>query len=319
MLTGDIHRVIVQPVRQVSTQVDISKSKPKVKRKTKPKGKGIIYTDPEPIEHKGFFRPGFLSAVIIGKSGSGKTRLLTEILPLISDRIKTIIIATVIRGNPMHQAIVDFFNKKRGYISGIIHTPEELHQFINECEKLNHVSLEGNQGLIVFDDFSYKYGDNYTQFMIHAYTRLRNAGWHFITMCQYPTMLPPVIRNNSTFRIFFDNYSKSALDCFQKDIVGRVASIDALSTLIHYIQSVPYTYLLQQENPFTISAGKLLDVKKILTSTDLDEPSLDQIEKELGVKSKDELKKRTAYLQRQAGNTSTLLDYSSDSDSSDSY
>jgi len=239
MLTGDIHRTIVQPIRRVES----TPPKPKIKRKAKPKpkGKGIIYTDPEPIEHKGFFRPGFLSAVIIGKSGSGKTRLLTEILPLISDRIKTIVIATVIRGNPMHQAIVDYFNKKRGYIAGIIHTPEELHQFINECEKLNHVSLEGNQGLIVFDDFSYKYGDTYTQFMIHAYTRLRNAGWHFITMCQYPTMLPPVIRNNSTFRIFFDNYSKSALDCFQKDIIDRVSSVDALTTLIHYIRSVLYT------------------------------------------------------------------------------
>jgi len=324
MLTQPVYRVI-RSDGKVETMSTIPKKAPPIQSTigtTMKKPTKITYKDPSPINHKGFFKPGFISGVMIGKSGCGKTRLLTEILPMVSDKIKTVIIATVVHGNKIHKTITDFF-ERRGTPSKIVNTVEELDDIITRCQGKGMISHEGNNGLIVFDDFSFKPNDDYVKFMAHAYTRLRNQGWHFITLCQYPTMLPPVIRNNTTFKILFNNASKSAMEGFNKDIRDRIGAgsrDEVISTLNEYIRRVPYSYVLQQEPPFTISAGKLLNIKKVVVDNDVSIPTMAELKKEMGVSSTEELKKKSEKMQKEIGNTAEeLSDDESTSSDDESY
>jgi len=244
--------------------------------------------------------------VIIGKSGCGKTRMLASILPGISSDIRTVLIATVVRNVPLHLAIRDYF-RERGIYCGISHDPSEMRTYVDMAERVGSVSLS-RQGLIIFDDFNTGRATGpYWEFIIHAFTKLRNNGWNFILVSQQPSFVPTIVRNCTTVRALFDCYSKSALQTFTKDVADRIPDRHAYDMLLDYIRSVPYTYVLVQEHPFEVSAGKMDDFKVVMDSKDVIIPTLHDLMKEMGVTNVGELGAKSAMLQAKAGNTSDLL------------
>lgn len=253
-----------------------------------------------------FFRDGFLSMTIIGKSGCGKTRMLASILPGISPSIKTIVIATVIKGVPLHIAIKNYFQKK-GLLCGIEYEPDTLRRFVQMAEEYGQVSLD-KQGLIIFDDFNTGRATGpYWDFTIHAFTKLRNSGWNFIILSQQPSFVPTIVRNCTTSRVLFDCYSKSALTTFTRDVADRIPDRNAYNSLLEYIQRIPYSYILIQEHPFEVSAGSLDKFKPVMNESIVMIPTLHELMTEMGVKTREQLDKKSASLQLQAGNTATQL------------
>jgi hypothetical protein len=253
-----------------------------------------------------FFHDGFISIVMIGKSGCGKTRLLTEMLPTISPKVRTVIIATVIHNNQHHNAIVNYY-KAKNCVTGVTHNPDELAQFVKMCEAYKHVNLN-KQGLIIFDDFNVgKKTGPYWDCIVNAYTKLRNDGWNFILLAQDPAFIPPIVRNNTTGRIFFDCYSKSARTTFLKDFRDRIPDERVLDLLTTWIRTIQYSYLLIRDNPFEVSAGELSDVKTVVKGDSVIAPTLNELMDELGVDSYQELKEKAYALEAKAGNTSSKL------------
>jgi ABC-type dipeptide/oligopeptide/nickel transport system ATPase component len=261
---------------------------------------------PEISHRSDFFRPGFLSLAIIGKSGCGKTHLLASILPGLSENIKTVVIATVVKAVPVHLSIVDYFRKHKVY-STIVHEPEEALALVKTCEDLKYVTPQ-RQGLLIFDDFNIgRATGDYWDFTIHAFTKLRNIGWNFIILAQQPQFIPTIVRNCTTARILFDCYSKQALLTFTRDVADRIASQDAYDTALDYIRAVPYTYMMVREHPFEISAGKLGKTRTLITESSVVIPTLNDLMKEMGVSSKAQLRDESQRAQLKAGNTSELL------------
>ena len=253
-----------------------------------------------------FFRNGFLSMTIIGKSGCGKTEMLASILPGISLDIKTIFIATVIKDAPAHIAIKNYF-LSHGVYCGITHDPFELRASFNMAADNQRVSLN-RPGLVIFDDFNTGRATGpFWDVTIHAFTKLRNNGWHFILLAQQPSFVPTIVRNCTTARVLFDCYSKSALTSFTRDVKDRVSDQSAYEGLIEYIQKIPYSYMLVRERPFDISAGKGGNIRSVINGSSVVMPTLQELMNEIGVKSKAELDTKSKMLQREAGNDSRHL------------
>ena len=265
-----------------------------------PAGHTLRHTSP-------FFRPGFVSMTIVGKSGCGKTQLLASVLPGISPEIRTIIIATAVRNVPLHLAIKKFFSS-RGVFCGISHDPEEMRAFVEMSERLRHVTPD-KQGLIIFDDFNTGRATGpYWDFTIHAFTKLRNSGWNFIILSQQPSFIPTIVRNCTTGRVLFDCYSKSALTTFTRDVADRITDRKAYDALLSYIQRVPFTYLLVQEHPFTVSAGTLGNFRPVLTEREVIMPTMRDLMHEMNVTTPQQLRTKSSQQQKEAGNTAEELD-----------
>jgi len=261
------------------------------------------YHDPS-VKHKSeILRDGFVSMVVIGKSGCGKTKFVESLIPLFSDKIKTIIVATIIHDVPLHRQIIEYC-RRRNMTGGISYDPDELRSYVDMSAENKTVNMD-KQGLMFFDDFNDgRARGPYWDFAIHAFTKLRNLGWNFIIISQYPTYIPPIIRNNSTCRVFFDCYSASALRSIESDLKSRVQDKDVVGNLLEYTRQVPYTYILVQDRPFTISAGTLTTVMPIVKNGSTIIPTYNEILKELHVNNREELDKKSAQLQIKAGNTS---------------
>lgn len=251
-----------------------------------------------------FYRPGFLSMTIIGKSGCGKTRMLTSILPGISKSIRTVLIATAIHNVPYHLSIQSYFQTKNIFC-GISHSPDEMREAVIRLEARRIVTLE-RQGLIIFDDFNTgSYCGPYWEFVIHAFTKLRNTGWNFIIISQNPTFIPPIVRNCTTARVLFDCNSRSALATFTADVSDRLVDASAYKSLLEYIRKVQYSYILIREHPFDICAGKLGNIKPVMNDSIVLVPTMNELMQEMSVSSERDLDSESARLQSEAGNTAT--------------
>lgn len=262
---------------------------------------------PPIIKHDGdFLRDGFLAMSIVGKSGCGKTVMLSSILSKLSSSIKTVLIATVVRANPDHIAIVDYFRKK-GVFSAICEDPEMMYTFTRHVEISGEVSPK-RQGLIVFDDFNTgKPTGPFWEFTVHAFTKLRNMGWNFIIIAQQPSFIPTIVRNCTTARVLFNCYSKQATYDFFKDFKHLVQSPSVLEDLKQFIQDVRYSYIMVQEYPFTISVGMRAVKTPIFGKGITTVPSVKEIKRQLNVKTMGEMDKVSKGLQKEAGNTSNKL------------
>jgi hypothetical protein len=243
---------------------------------------------------------------IVGKSGCGKTQMLASILDGVSERIKTVIIATAAQA-PLHDAIIHWF-MKRGCGAGKITDPEELMEYCRLANQYREVSLE-HPGLIIFDDFnrgSQSIHCPYWKAAVHCFTKLRNEGWNFIIVAQQPSFIPTVIRNCTTARVLFDCATRSAIQTFIRDVSDRVPR-DVTTALVEYIRKVSFSYFIVQEHPFTVSAGSSNVVKPIFSEDSVIIPNFRGILQEMGVSSAAELAKKAREAQLQAGNTAEEL------------
>lgn len=267
-----------------------------------------IPTLPVTKHRSSFFRDGFISMSVIGKSGCGKTQMLCSILDGISNDFRTVIIATV-TNTPFHDSIIAWF-KRRGCISGKITNPDELIGYTEVAHRTGEVSHQ-KPGLIIFDDFNR--GNQsvhcpYWRAVVHCFTKLRNEGWHFIIVAQQPSYLPTIVRNCTTARILFDCYTQSALETFTRDVRDRIPDVYAFKQLLQWVRSVPYSYLLIQEHPFTVSAGRLNNARLVMDAQSVRVPTFTELMHEMHVRSPEELEQKAKAAQIDAGNTAEELD-----------
>lgn len=265
------------------------------------------------IPNSSVVRDGFLCMTIIGSTGSGKTRFIKALIPSLDDRIRTILIATQVRGNPDHLDIKKSFRQQSDdRYCGITGDAGELEAAMDQMSTGHDPLVSPRRpGLLIMDDFyiAHQSGTRHEEdFAVRVVARYRNYGWNFISIAQDPTMIPVSIRNNANTRVLFACTSKSALANFNKDVLDRVPSEVVYHRLIDYIRSVPYTYVMVRERPFDVSAGSLDKPRRVMTENAVDVPTLDELMAELGVKSEKDLARRAASLQRGVGNNSYAID-----------
>lgn len=269
------------------------------------------------IAHKhDFLRKGFFCITMYGMTGSGKSWLLRDIIPIISDNIKTIIIATRVEDVDVHIAVRNYIESKNGkdrsedrpYFSKIVYDPDELIGLLKLLKDEGRVSREGNQGLLIFDDFNVgRPHDKYITSIIHAVSKYRNKGWNFILIVQQPQMLPTAVRTNVTARILFHSEQPETYENFIKPLKTRASDLQVLDFLCRYIEFKRFSYLMSRNDPFEISIGNGLELKKIMTNTDVSIPTVKQLQQEMGVRNRAELDVESAKAQRRAGNTSAVV------------
>lgn len=296
-----------------------SKDKEKVVELVPNKGsKKIIIPVLPKLHHKSpLFRDGWISFLICGKSGCGKTSLMAQLIPGIAKEIKFICIATVVHRNPFHLAIQKWAdqNKKSCVISS---SPDKIREFVVSLHDGGWLIPGKRELLLIFDDFSIhnRSGSQHENLVVEAFTRWRNLGVNIIIVCQDSTMVAPSCRNCTNMRILFNSASRSAIHTFTKDVIDRVPDQNIMMDLIKYITSIPYSYILIQEGPLEVSIGKGNETRKIMTEHEVMVPTYHEIMKEIGATNKTDLKKKSIQMQLGMGNTSSKLE---DSEPEESY
>jgi hypothetical protein len=262
------------------------------------------------IKHKGeVFRDGWISMMMCGKSGCGKTQLMAELIPYISDCVKTVIIATKVVANPFHLAIKAWCGKT-GRPCAIVHDPQVLQSTIEKLREGGHIVRCKKEVLLIFDDFaingrSDKKSENA---VVTAFTQWRNIGINIVVVCQDASMVATQCRNCTNLRVLFASASKDAIRTFMKDVQDRVWAPELLKDLIRYIGSVPYTYIMVKENPLEVCVGKGTVHRTVMTDKDVEVPTYEDLMDELGAKSMPEARQIAFNEQVKAGNTAQELE-----------
>jgi hypothetical protein len=267
------------------------------------------------VEHKSdYFRNGYLAMIVAGASGCGKSRLLASILPMVSDKVETVIIATIIRDAPVHLAIIEYF-KRKGAFAAIERDLPTLYKFVDTARELGQVNHE-TPGLMIFDDFAVKPGGTgpHWEFVIYAASKLRNHGWSIITVTQRPTFIPTIVRDCSNARVLFTCYTRSAIESFCRDVSDRVADPNILKILVDYINSHHYHYLYIREFPLEVCLGQGTKLRPVLRERSVIFPTYNEVLREMGIDpslspavARKLLKEKSSAAQIQAGNTAPQL------------
>jgi len=255
------------------------------------------------------YRDGWISFMICGKSGCGKTSLMAQLVPGISENIRFICIATMVYRNPFHLAIQDWCKKVKK-ICVINDSPEKIREFVTTLHQKNWLIPGKQELLLIFDDFSInnRTGSKPENLVVEAFTRWRNLGVNIVIICQDASMVATSCRNCTNMRILFNSASKTALHTFTKDIVDRLPDTNIMAHLIKYITSIPYSYILVQDSPLEVSVGKGVELKKVVTESSVIVPTYQDLMKEIGAGTPAELDAMTSDMQKKLGNTAPELD-----------
>jgi hypothetical protein len=254
------------------------------------------------------YRKGWISFMLCGKSGCGKTSLMAKLVPGISEKIKFIVIATQNEGNPFHLAIQKWA-KENKRLCIINSKAEPIRRFMEEIHRNGWLVPGKQEALLIFDDFAIdkRSGRSQENLVVEAFTRWRNMGVNFIIVCQDASMVATSCRNCTNMRALFNSASKMALSTFNKDIIDRVADPDVYSDLVRYVISIPYSYILIRENPLEISIGKGMESKRVMGDNSVDVPTYRELMSELGARTPSDMSRITRGLQQDMGNTAHQL------------
>lgn len=255
-----------------------------------------------------FLRPGFVNLIMIGKSQCGKTYLVKQLIPRLSPKVRTLIIASIVRGIPHHTEIRQQWLAQRHGAVAQHDNPKTLQQQLDYYMERGEVS-PSRQGVILFDDFTdtKQIRGPYFQMMVKCATTLRNLGWHMIFITQDPARLPIPVRNSSTCQILFDSYSRSNIRLFTQDIIDRIPIDDLFDMLITYIRRERFRYIMTRQYPFDVCVGKGMNYKRAVTENDVIVPTMAEIITDLDASSREEAVRMAYRLQEEAGNTSLAL------------
>lgn len=263
------------------------------------------------IRHQSpIYRDGWISAMICGKSGCGKTSLMTDIIPGISKCIRCICIATLVHNNPFHNAIRDWAisNNIGFYISD---DPYKIEAFVEEIRKNNFLIPGTRELLLIFDDFSCNNGRDSAResLVVKAFTKWRNYGVNVIIVCQDVTMVATSARNCTNMRVLFGSGSIDAIRAFVKDIRPRVPDPRIIDDLLKYINSRKYYYLMARDNPFELTLGKGTEMRTVVTEESVVIPTYKEIVAEMGLPQKrsGDLRSEAIKMQREMGNDADEL------------
>ena len=137
----------------------------------------------------------FASTLILGCSGSGKSHLLTCLVPDLTEDTKVLIVATRVKNNPMHLALMRYA-EKRGWYHAIIDTPEILITTLNRLVKEEKLG-PGKAGCVIFDDFDAQRGHKqYEAAIDQVVSQFRNHNVNIFIITQSPQNVSTVARNN---------------------------------------------------------------------------------------------------------------------------
>jgi GTPase SAR1 family protein len=254
------------------------------------------------------YRDGWLSFMLCGKSGCGKTSLMAKLVPGISEKVKFIVIATQNEGNPFHLAIQKW-SKEHKRVCVISSDADAIREFMSGLHRKGWLVPGTQEALLIFDDFaidkrSTRKSEN---LVVEAFTRWRNMGVNFVIVCQDASMVATSCRNCTNMRALFASASNTALRTFNKDIIDRVADQEVYKDMVRYICTIPYSYILIRESPLEVAIGKGTTVKRIMGDHDVTVPTYRELMRELGAKNPGEMTHMADGLQRGIGNTAPEL------------
>ena len=179
-------------------------------------GERILVEDTVKVKHKSDILPdGEIIGQIVGASGSGKTRILLSIIPLINN-LSHVVVCSKIVGGSVYQAIkrwCDANNINYAFASDPIEGSEVVESMVNE-------KGDDTWGLIVMDDMtrmSASREDIYNKFTSMCFSMLRNYKCHMIMITQNATNIPTLVRTNTSLKICFEMKNVHAIRSFRSD------------------------------------------------------------------------------------------------------
>jgi len=230
-----------------------------------PMGKQIKRIQVDEIVHKSkLLINGSNRIAILGSSGTGKSTLLLQLLPMFTNKTKYLIMCSIKAKDNAYDAIENWCR-----IEGINYTKvsEEM-EAIEEMENLIAIKKDNEHAIIIFDDFSMDCSSSASkvgsanQIMTIASQTFRSLqiSLIFVTQCYYN--LPPRLRENLSMRIVFALGNKYSVDAFVNDTVGLFYSGNNeqqvrsdIRSIYQQVYNVPHKWILTISTPPQIRFG----------------------------------------------------------------
>lgn len=234
----------VEPIREESSEK---------KKKELPKcqyidsifgGKGIKMTFKPKVKHNcEYFAPGNLAMQIIGRAGSGKSTVLTQIIPCL--KLSKIAYFSRIQGNSVADAIESYANdnKIKYYYAYEVQEAENIvSQMIEETK-------EGDDwGILIFDDFveyTTSRNNKYQKFINLCNGMMRNYNFHSCFVTQSALMVSTLFRCNTNVKIVFDLKEQFAIQSIRRDFMENTGiSREQFDKIFSYVQKYPHGFIM---------------------------------------------------------------------------
>lgn len=179
-------------------------------------GKGIVKPKSQCINHNNpILGKGCVFGIISGKTGTGKTWLLLDILPNFTSKTKYIIICTKITNNTAHDSIETYCEKAKIKFYKY-HDVEDAKE---GCEKIINKKSEDDHVVFIFDDFlPLKKSETPEALLaITVFSWCRNYSCSALILTQKYTFVNTQIRVNSNIRWVFQTDSVHSLRSIADD------------------------------------------------------------------------------------------------------
>lgn len=200
------------------------------------------------LEHTGdkygIFPDTSVRVIINGCSGTGKSFLLTLLIPMLA-KPRSIIIATTVMANPVHKGIAKYC-KKNHIEYNIFYDPEDFFDhmgtMIEEKDPTDHC-------IIIFDDFNIcKSGkdEGHNNIVCRAFSKYRNYNCSCIVISPDVCDIPRTARNTASARFLFPIDDHIGLSRFKMDIRSKFPKLgdDAFQTMYDTICNNEHTFIL---------------------------------------------------------------------------
>lgn len=168
--------------------------------------------------------PNEILCAIFGKSGSGKTFFLLQIIPHIApELLKHVIICSRIVGNEVYDAIQSWCKKNKieyHFCNEVDDAKDTISEVINIKDDEDHM-------LIIMDDFNEgtitSKSNQYTKLTLDVFSKLRNYRAHMLFVVQNYTSVPVVCRSNLNVIVSFNIGDRWSKDILTKDLSSMLS------------------------------------------------------------------------------------------------
>lgn len=231
-----------------------------VKDENSPIGVSIQRITRNEIEHKSkLLCAGSNRIIIVGASGSGKSTVMLQIIPMFSNKLTHILLGTVKSYDDAHSSIEKYCKEQNIYFTKF-GDGESASEVINET--LN-AKKESDHALIIFDDYATSYNsqsnDPENKVMIQCYSLLRSFNTSMICITQSYQNIPTRVRNNSNMLICFrmkDTHGVNILlnDIYSSFVCGDESTDKATKAKIRemykkIVFDQPHEWIMVIDNP----------------------------------------------------------------------